>query len=408
MAKYGEIALKGNNKRIFEEQLVTNVKRRISSLGEFRYERHQSTLYITPVLGNNFENSQNHPTPASAGTNIACGGLPVDEIERRLLTVFGIGAVQRSLPASKDYGEIVRLGIPYLKERLMPAKCFKVDAKRADKTFPMNSMELMREFGAKVLEAYPHLEVDVHNPDVTVRIEIRDKNAFVCADRLKGAGGIPVGTSGKALVLLSGGIDSPVAAYMMAKRGMSLDMLHFQSPPYTSERALMKVESLCERLSEYCGEIKLFNVNLTEAQEEIRDVCPEEYMTVILRRLMVKIAGKVCENSGKRGYSALITGESVGQVASQTPAAIICTDDAANLPIYRPLIGMDKIEITAIARRINTFDVSTLPYEDCCTVFTPRRPKLKPSLAEVKKLEERLNPDFIENYSENMEIKRFG
>ncbi|MDR2532969.1 MAG: tRNA 4-thiouridine(8) synthase ThiI [Oscillospiraceae bacterium] len=386
MAKYGEIALKGNNKRLFEERMIKNIKRRLSPLGGFTYERAQSTLYITPVSG------------ASENANL-------NEAERRLLTVFGLGAVQRSLSLPKDYGEIVRLGVPYLENKLVSAKSFKVEAKRADKAFPMNSMELMREFGGAVLEAFPHLKVDLHSPDVTVHLEIRDNNAFVCPNRLQGAGGIPVGTSGKALVLLSGGIDSPVAAYMMAKRGLTVDMLHFQSPPYTSERALIKVESLCEKLSEYCGEIRLFCINLTEAQEDIRDNCPEEFMTVLLRRAMMKIAMKLC---GERHYSAVITGESVGQVASQTPAAIICTDDAANLPVYRPVIGMDKIEITAIARKIGTFEISTLPYEDCCTVFTPRRPKLKPLLSDVQRLEKRLNPAFIQDCSENINIKIFG
>jgi thiamine biosynthesis protein ThiI len=383
LAKYGEIALKGNNKRIFEELLIKNIKRRLTPLGEFNFSRAQSTIYITPQ-------SQK---------------IDMDEAERRLLTVFGIGAVQRSISLPKNYDEIVRLGIPYLEKYLASAKSFKVEAKRADKTFPMNSPELMREFGGEIWEANQHLAVDLHNPDVTVTLEIRDKNAFICANRLQGAGGIPVGASGKALVLLSGGIDSPVAAYMMAKRGLILDMLHFQSPPYTSERALLKVESLCERLSEYCGEIRLFSVNLTAVQEEIRDVCPEEYMTVLLRRAMFKIAGKLCE---QRFYSAVITGESVGQVASQTPAAIICTDDAVNLPVYRPVIGMDKIEITAIARKIKTFEISTLPYEDCCTVFTPRRPKIKPYMPDVRKLEARLNADFIENFADNMTIKTFG
>ena len=386
MAKYGEIALKGLNKRVFEDKLVSNIKKRLGSLGSFAYERHQSTVYITPG---------------------SAESINLDEVERRLLTIYGIGAVQRSVSLPKDYSEIVRLGIPYLKDRLMSAniRSFKVDAKRADKTFPMNSMELMREFGGAVLEAYPHLKVDVHKPDVTVGLEIRDFNAFICANRLQGAGGIPVGTSGKALVLLSGGIDSPVAASMMAKRGLAVDMLHFQSPPYTSERALMKVESLCERLAEYCGEFKLFSVNLTLAQEEIRDKCPDEYMTILLRRLMFKIAGKL---SVQRYYSAMITGESVGEVASQTPAALICTDDAAPVPVYRPVIGMDKIEITAIARRIGTFDISTLPYEDCCTVFTPKRPKTKPHLADVKRLEERLTLEFIENFMENTTVKYFG
>jgi thiamine biosynthesis protein ThiI len=383
MAKYGEIALKGLNKRVFEEQLVKNVKHRLKPLGSFEYERAQSTLYVTPTSEN----------------------ADMNEVERRLLTVFGFGAVQRSFAVPKDYSEIVRLGMPYLENCLTPVKSFKVDAKRADKTFPMNSMELMREFGGDVLESFPHLCVDLHNPDVIIRLEIRDKSAFINALRLPGAGGIPVGTSGRALVLLSGGIDSPVAACMMAKRGLALDMLHFQSPPYTSERALMKVEQLCGKLSEYCGEIRLFCVNLTAAQEEIRDTCPEEYMTVLLRRLMFKIAQRLCE---KHRLSAIITGESVGQVASQTPAAIACTDDAVSLPVFRPVIGMDKIEITAIARKIGTFEISIQPYEDCCTVFTPKHPKLKPSLHDIKQFEERLNPDFVQNYADNMNVKLFS
>jgi thiamine biosynthesis protein ThiI len=386
MAKYGEIALKGNNKRFFEERMVSNIKRRLEGLGEFKYERAQSTLYVTPRSEN----------------------ADYNEIERRLLTVFGIGAVQRSLALPKDYSEIVRLGIPYLENKLARARTFKVEAKRADKTFPMNSMELMREFGGEIWEAYQKkpqkLEVDLHNPDVVIYLEIRDVYACLCPNRLQGAGGIPVGMSGRALTLLSGGIDSPVAAYMMAKRGMSLDMLHFQSPPYTSERALLKVESLCGKLSEYCGEIRLFSVNLTAVQEDIRDNSPEEYMTVLLRRAMFRVAEKVCEN---QRYSAIITGESVGQVASQTPAALICTDDASPLPVYRPVIGMDKIEITAIARKIGTFEISTLPYEDCCTVFTPRRPKLKPYLSDVQKLEARLNSGLTAEAAENITVKIF-
>ncbi|MDR2558529.1 MAG: tRNA 4-thiouridine(8) synthase ThiI [Oscillospiraceae bacterium] len=389
MAKYGEIALKGNNKRLFEERMIKNIKQRLAAplpsgarLGDFAYERAQSTLYITPLSET----------------------ADFSEIERRLLTVFGIGAVQRSLALPKDYKEIVRLGVPYLKRALAGAKTFKVEAKRADKTFPMNSMELMREFGGEIWEANSHLSVDVHNPDVTVFLEIRDSHAYVCPNRLQGAGGIPVGMSGKALVMLSGGIDSPVAAYMMAKRGLSLDMLHFQSPPYTSERALMKVGSLCGKLAEYCGEIRLFTVNLTEAQEDIRDNCPEEYMTILLRRLMFRIAAELCKEGH---YSAIVTGESVGQVASQTPAALICTNDASPLPVYRPVIGMDKIEITAIARKIGTFDISTLPYEDCCTVFTPRRPKLKPFLNDVKRLETRLNADLMQKATENIIIENF-
>ncbi|MDR1753357.1 MAG: tRNA 4-thiouridine(8) synthase ThiI [Eubacterium sp.] len=383
MLKYGEIALKGQNKRTFEEILLKNIRYRLKSLGNFSYSRMQSTVYVEPK---------------SEDIDI---GLAVE----KLLAVFGIGAIQRSLVIPKDFEIIAKEAAPYLESSLKRAKTFKVEAKRADKRFPMKSPDLQRELGGKILEAYPHLAVDVHDPDVTILVEIRDNGAYINSERITGAGGIPVGSSGKALLLLSGGIDSPVAAYMMAKRGLKVDAVHFESPPYTTERARIKVESLCEKLTAYCSEIKLYCVNFTELQEAISDNSPEEYFTVIMRRLMLKISNRLCDNND---YHALITGESLGQVASQTLSAINCTDKAAAYPVFRPLCGMDKIEITNIARKIGTFEISSLPYEDCCTIFTPRHPKTKPRLIEVEEIEKRFDYEpLIKKAFSEIEIKFF-
>ncbi len=359
MAKYGEIALKGLNKNTFEDMLVRNIRRRLKSLGEFDYSRRQSTVYITPKSDD----------------------IDLDETVKKLSCVFGIAAIQRSVLLPKDFEEIKKQGIPYLRDDLMNARTFKVEAKRSDKSFPMKTPDIQLNFGGAVLEAYPHLKVDVHNPDIRVLVEIRDDYAFVNAHRVPGPGGMPVGSAGKALLMLSGGIDSPVAAYMMAKRGLCVDAIHFQSPPYTSERALMKVETLCKKLTSYCGDMRFYCVPFTEIQEALRDNCPEEYFTVIMRRLMIKIANRIC---AKANYGAIITGESVGQVASQTLLAINATDKAADYPMFRPAIGLDKKEIVEIARKIDTFETSILPYEDCCTVFTPKHPKTRPVLAEVE------------------------
>lgn len=366
MVKYGEIALKGLNKHTFEDMLIRNIKRRLKTCGEFDYSRRQSTVYIKPL---------NEDADINGAIN-------------KLKCIFGIAAIQRSAQLPKDWDEIVKLGMPYLEDALSTAKTFKVEAKRSDKAFPMKTPDLQRELGGAILSAYPHLSVDVHNPEVTVIIEIRDSNAFINAEKIQGQGGMPVGSSGNALLLLSGGIDSPVAAYMMAKRGLNVDAIHFQSPPYTSERALMKVEELCERLTPYCGDIRFYCVPFTEIQEALRDNCPEEYFTVIMRRLMMKIANRICE---QKDYKALITGESVGQVASQTLMALACTDKASDVPVFRPVIGMDKKEIVEIARRIDTFETSILPYEDCCTVFTPKHPKTKPVISEVEEAESRFD-----------------
>jgi thiamine biosynthesis protein ThiI len=281
----------------------------------------------------------------------------------------------------KDFEDIKRVSLEYLEDALSCASTFKVTAKRADKSFPMKSPEICRELGGVLLSRFHNLSVDVNNPEVTVTVEIRDTKAYVHGENIKGAGGLPVGTSGHAMLLLSGGIDSPVAGYMLAKRGVHISAIHYVSPPYTSERARLKVEQLCEKLTPYCGSIAFFCVPFTEIQEAIKNNCPEEFFTIIMRRLMMEIAQRI---SDREKCMALITGESVGQVASQTMSAIACTDAVCRMPVFRPLIGMDKTEIVEIARKIDTFDTSVLPYEDCCTVFTPRHPKVRPLLADVE------------------------
>ena len=383
LAKYGEIALKGLNKNTFEDLLVRNIRRRLKKCGEYHITRNQSTVYIAP------ENED-------------------ADMEKAIWWVsrtFGVAAVQRAAVLPKDFGEIVKQGMPYLDEVLGAAKTFKVEAKRSDKRFPLRSPEIQVELGAAILEAFPHLTVNVHEPDVTVKCEIRDTNAYLSAARIIGVGGIPVGSSGTALLLLSGGIDSPVAGYMMAKRGIGIDAIHFQSPPYTSERALMKVEELCSEIVPYCGDIRLYVVPFTEIQEALRDNCPEEYFTVIMRRLMIKITNRIC---AQKDYKAMITGESVGQVASQTIMALGCTDKVAQYPVFRPAIGLDKKEITEISRKIGTFETSIQPYEDCCTVFTPKHPKTKPVIEEVERAEARFDFEpLIEKAIAGIEIKDF-
>lgn len=359
LIKYGEMALKGLNKRTFEDVLVKNIKRRIKSLGKTEITRAQSTICIIP----------------------ADEFFDTGEAVERLKKVFGIAALCRAAVCEKDFEDIKRVSLEYLAEALGNASTFKVAAKRADKSFPMKSPEICRELGGALLSEFAHLKVDVASPDVTVTVEIRDTKAYVHGENIKGAGGLPVGTSGHAMLLLSGGIDSPVAGYMLAKRGVHISAIHYASPPYTSERARLKVEQLCEKLIHYCGSMAFFCVPFTEIQEAIKDNCPEEFFTIIMRRIMMEIAQRI---SAKENCLALITGESVGQVASQTMKAIACTDAVCEMPIFRPLIGMDKTEIVEIARKIDTFDVSVQPYEDCCTVFTPRHPKVRPLIADVE------------------------
>ena len=359
LCKYGEIALKGLNKSTFESMLVKNVKRRLRFCGKFKYTKSQSTLYIEPLSED----------------------IDMDEVVDRLKKIFGIAKLCRAIMVEKTMDSILNDTMDYLDEALLGAKTFKVNAKRADKKFPLKSPEICRELGHKILEEFQHLSVDAHNPDVIVTVEIREEHAFVNALKIDGAGGMPIGSSGKAMLLLSGGIDSPVAGYMIAKRGVQIDAIHFEAPPYTSERARMKVEMLAEKMAAYCGDINFHCVPFTEIQEVLRDNCPEELFTIIMRRLMMEIAQRFCE---KEDIQCLVTGESIGQVASQTMYAMVCTDAACRIPVFRPCIGMDKSEIVEVSRKIDTFETSILPYEDCCTVFTPKHPKTRPVLKEVE------------------------
>ncbi|MBR1562096.1 MAG: tRNA 4-thiouridine(8) synthase ThiI, partial [Ruminococcus sp.] len=335
----------------------------LKKLGEFNIFRSQSTLYVEPLDED----------------------IDVDEVVDRLSKVFGIVKLCRCGVYEKDMDTILREGPEYLAEQLESARTFKVEAKRSDKRFPMKSPEICAEMGGAVLDKFPHLKVDVHDPDVTVVVEIREEKAFVHAGQQDGAGGLPVGSSGKAMLLLSGGIDSPVAGYMIARRGAKVSAIHFEAPPYTSDRARMKVEKLAKIISAYCGEIDFYCVPFTKIQELLRDNCPEEFFTILMRRLMMEIAQRICE---REGIQALVTGESLGQVASQTMYAMVCTDAVCRLPVFRPCIGLDKSEIVETARKIDTFETSILPYEDCCTVFTPKHPRTKPKLAEVEKAQE--------------------
>ena len=356
LLKDGELALKGLNRRTFEDILMKNIRQRLRhSVGEFKFIRSQSTCVISPVDENvDFDKA-------------------VDIIQH----IFGVVGISRAAQCEKDIEVIKNTALEYLMDELSFARTFKVEAKRSDKNFPYNSPEICREVGGFILSHLHHLKVDVHNPDVKVTVEVRDNHAFIHGNQIKGAGGMPTGTGGKACVLISGGIDSPVAAWMMAKRGLSLTAVHFASPPYTSERAEMKVHELLKKVARYCGRIDLYTVPFTEIQENIRDKPPEDMFTITMRRIMMKIATRIAED---KDCGALITGESVGQVASQTMWALRCTDDAAGLPVFRPCIGMDKNEIIEISRKIDTFDISIEPYEDCCTVFTPKHPRTKPTL----------------------------
>ncbi len=362
LIKNGELALKGLNRGTFEAALTRNLRYRLRRLGDFTLRCAQSTIYIQP----------NDPD------------TDLDAAAEAVAKVFGISAFSRARVTEKDMDEIAKAAIEYLKDDLTAASTFKVESKRADKTFPFTSPEISREIGARLLAAYPHLTVDVHQPDTVAYVEIRDFGAYIHPPQRPGAGGMPVGTGGNAAILISGGIDSPVAAYMMAKRGVQLYGVHFASPPYTSERAEQKVIDLMSQVSHYAGHMKLAVVPFTHIQEEIQRHCPEEYFTLIMRRMMMRIA---CRVASKAGCRALITGESVGQVASQTIPALACTDAVADMPVFRPVIGMDKEEIVRIARKIDTFDISIQPFEDCCTVFTPRHPCTRPKIADVEAAE---------------------
>ena len=381
LIKLGEMVLKGLNRRTFEDVLLKNIKYRLRGLGKFEIKIAQSTIYINPLTED----------------------TDLDDVCERIGEVFGIVTYSRACVCEKDFDDILSKAPIYAADALSDAKTFKVESKRSDKRFPYKSPEISAQVGGKILERFPYLKVDVKNPDVTVTVEVRDFGAYIRCGTLRGQGGMPVGTSGLATVLISGGIDSPVAAYMMAKRGLKLNAVHFESPPYTSERARLKVEKLLKLVSRYAGSIEMHTVPLTKIQETIRDDCPEELFTILLRRVMMKISSRIAESTGS---GALITGESLGQVASQTMYALGCTDAAASKIVLRPLIGMDKQEIINISRRIDTFETSIEPYEDCCTVFTPKHPRTKPVLKFVEIAEREANLDeMIEEAIANTTVK---
>lgn len=361
LVKNGEIVLKGLNRSTFEDILIKNMRRRLASVGQFTFRKSQSTIVAEPVDDD----------------------IDFDEAVNQVSRVFGIVGFSVAAVCEKDIEEIKRTTLEFLGDDLRHVRTFKVNGKRSDKKFPMTSPEIAAEVGAHILSNIHPLKVDVHEPELTVTVEVRDQ-VLIHGNQRKGAGGLPIGSSGKAALLLSGGIDSPVAGYMMAKRGLMLDAIHFVSPPYTSKRAELKVHALAKLVSRYAGRIKLYIVPFTEIQEAIKDHCPEDMFTLIMRRLMMRIAQQIAVGDGCK---ALITGESLGQVASQTIDALHCTNAVATVPVFRPLIGMDKDEIIDIARRIDTFETSLQPFEDCCTVFTPKHPKTRPTVEMLEEAE---------------------
>ncbi len=366
LLKLGELVLKGLNRRSFEDKLIANARRRLKDLGKFRVYTKQSTMYVEP--------QEEHCDLEGAWT--------------AMTRLFGVVGLSRARACNKTADAILETAKEYLGEKLQTAKTFKVESKRADKTFPMTSIQLSQYVGGELHDMYPHLQVDVHHPELTIHLEVRDYAAYVHADPEPGAGGLPVGIGGRAVSLLSGGIDSPVASWMIAKRGIALELVHFFSYPYTSLEAKEKVLDLARLLTPWCGHMMVHVVPFTEIQEELRRSCPEELFTVLMRRFMMRIAERVAQRCDA---GAIVTGESLGQVASQTMEAMRATTAVCSLPVLRPVVGMDKEEIVRVARKIGTFDTSILPYEDCCTVFTPRHPRLRPLPGELEAAEAALD-----------------
>lgn len=368
LLKLGEVVLKGGNRHLFETRIRTNISRRLRPIGDFEVYFRQSTIYVEPK--DDFAD--------------------MDEAFEALKCVFGPVSLSRARPCDKNLDSIFEAAVDFLGEELSQAKSFKVESRRADKSFPMTSIQLSQEIGGRLKGRFPRVKVDVHHPEMTVYIEIRDYAAYVHSDPVPAAGGMPLGSAGRGALLLSGGIDSPVAGYMMARRGLELECVHFFSYPYTSEKAREKVLELAQLMCRYTGRMTVCVVPFTKIQEAIRDQCPENYFTIIMRRYMMRIAQELAKLDGCK---CLITGESLGQVASQTTEAMAVTGADLELPVFRPVIGMDKEEIVTIARKIGTFETSILPYEDCCTVFTPKHPKTKPNLKETKSIEAKMDFD---------------
>ena len=370
LLKLGEIVLKGANKRQFEDKLRQNVRRRVRPYGNFDVYIMQSTVYVEPM-------------------DELCD---VDGAWEACHSIFGLVSLCRCRACEKDLDKIFETIEEYLGDDLECAESFKVESKRSDKRFPLTSIGISQEIGGRLAEAHPNCRVDVHHPAYTVYVEIRDMAAYVHGPAEPGAGGLPTGVGGRAMCLLSGGIDSPVAAYMIAKRGVEVECVHFFSYPYTSQLAKDKVIELARLVTRYCGRMTLNIVSFTQIQEAIRDNCPEEFFTLIMRRFMMEISQRIGQ---QHGCDALITGENLGQVASQTMQAMAVTGAVVDIPIFMPLVGMDKEEIVTIARKIGTMETSVLPYEDCCTVFTPKHPKTKPTLAQVVYAERNLDREAL-------------
>lgn len=368
LCKYGEIILKGLNKVNFENILLKEVRRRTKVFGYFTVRYQQSTVYVEP--------------------NDEAAEEAIDAVYEQIGKIFGFSGICRAAVCEKTLESILETAVAYIPEKMAGMRTFKCESKRSDKRFPLSSPELSGEVGHALLQKMPHISVDVKNPDVIVRIEVREQAAYIHAGQDRGAGGMPLGSAGRGLLLLSGGIDSPVAGYMMMKRGMTVEALHFESYPYTSEAAREKVFTLAHELTEYCGKIKVHVISLTHIQEFLRDNCEEDYFTLLLRRFMMRLASRTAKAFD---CGALITGESLGQVASQTLKAMCVTEDAASLPVFRPCIGLDKEEIITTSRKIGTYETSILPYEDCCTVFTPKHPRTQPELEKVMAQEEKLD-----------------
>ena len=358
LLKCGEIVLKGLNRKTFEDRLLKNLKRRMAHVADCEITMRQSVVYVEI------------PDDADADAVMECASR-----------VFGFATISRAAVCpEKTLESVITTAKDYLAPNFAAAKTFKVESKRGDKKFPMTSTEISQHVGGELADLFPDVRPDMHHPDLTVHVEMREKYAFVHAGPVPGAGGMPIGSNGRAALLLSGGIDSPVAGYMIAKRGVELECVHFFSYPYTSELAKDKVLELARLMTRYCGRMTVNIVGFTEIQEAIRDNCPEEFFTLVMRRFMMKIAERIARD---HGCGCLVTGENLGQVASQTMEAMAVTGACVDLPIFQPLIGMDKEEIVTRARQIGTMETSILPYEDCCTVFTPRHPKTKPTLAQV-------------------------
>lgn len=367
LAKYGEIILKGLNRHIFEDRLVANIRKAVG--GGVHVYKSRAAIYAEPPEG-----------------------ADIDEITAKISRVFGIVSVTRACISEKELSKIGDSAVSYLREQLLAASSFKVEAKRADKTFPLKSPEICREVGAMILDAYPHLTVNVTAPEVLVNVEVREAGVYIYAGKISGPGGMPTGSSGKAMLLLSGGIDSPVAGYMLAKRGAVLEGIHFFSHPFTSEQAKEKVLELAKILAGFTGSMKVHIVPFTQPQLQMREKCPGEHLTILMRRMMMMISSEIAK---KQGALCLVTGESLGQVASQTMEALAVTDDAASLPCFRPLIGMDKEDIVTVAKKIGTFETSILPYEDCCTIFVPKHPTTKPRLERILESESLLDVETL-------------